>query len=77
MRKALTRRLILPLLVLALLVGFTGIASAESTGPTTEDLATAINVMWMLVAGFLIFFMRPALPWWRPASPAPKTWPTR
>ena len=58
MRKAFTRRLILPLLVLALLVGFTGIASAESTGPTTEDLATAINVMWMLVAGFLIFFMQ-------------------
>ena len=39
-------------------MAFTGIASAQSTGPTTEDLATAINVMWMLVAGFLIFFMQ-------------------
>ena len=39
-------------------MAFTGIASAQSTGPTTEDLATAINVMWMLIAGFLVFFMQ-------------------
>ena len=58
MSKAFLRRLILPLLVLIVLGVFTGIASAESTGPTTEELATAINVMWMLVAGFLIFFMQ-------------------
>ena len=58
MSKAFLRRLILPLLVLIVLGVFTGIASAESTGPTTEELATAINVMWMLIAGFLIFFMQ-------------------
>ena len=58
MPKAFLRRLILPLLVLALLATFTGIASAQSTGPTTDDLATALNVMWMLIAGFLVFFMQ-------------------
>ena len=25
---------------------------------TVADLATAINIMWMLVAGFLVFFMQ-------------------
>jgi Amt family ammonium transporter len=45
-------------LVLALLGIFTGVASAQSAGPSTDELATALNVMWMLLCGFLIFFMQ-------------------
>ena len=56
--KSLFRRLIVPFLVLALLMAFTGVASAQSADPMTEELATAINVMWMLMAGFLVFFMQ-------------------
>ncbi|MBK9095292.1 MAG: hypothetical protein IPM84_21545 [Anaerolineae bacterium] len=42
-----------------------------------NDPAIGLNVMWMLIAGFLVFFMQAALPWWRLVSPAPKMWRTR
>ena len=37
MPKSFLRRLIVPLVVLALLAAFTGVASAQSAGPTTKN----------------------------------------
>ncbi len=51
------RRLAVPMLVLGLLAAFSGVAFAQE-GPPTSELAEAINVMWMLIAGFLVFFMQ-------------------
>ena len=58
MLKALSRRVMLPLLVVILVLSFGGVASAQSTQPPNEELATAINILWMLVGGFLVFFMQ-------------------
>jgi ammonium transporter, Amt family len=58
MSKSLLKRLILPLMVLVILIVFGGVAFAQSASPTNDELATALNVMWMLLAGFLIFFMQ-------------------
>ena len=58
MSKALLRRITVPLSVLVLLLAFVGVASAQSDGPTTDELSTAINVMWLMLAGFLVFFMQ-------------------
>ena len=58
MFKTLLRRLVVPLLVLVMLLSLGGVAFAQGTDPTNGDLATAINVMWMLLAGFLVFFMQ-------------------
>jgi len=57
MWKGILRRLSIPLLVSVLFLAFTGIASAQE-GPTNAELANAINIMWMLLAGFLVFFMQ-------------------
>ena len=35
-----------------------GIASAQSDGPSTKELGDSINILWMLIAGFLVFFMQ-------------------
>jgi ammonium transporter, Amt family len=35
-----------------------GVASAQGDGPTTKELGDGINIMWMLIAGFLVFFMQ-------------------
>ena len=35
-----------------------GIASAQSDGPSTKELGDSINILWMLFAGFLVFFMQ-------------------
>lgn len=51
------RRLAIPMLVLGLMAAFSGVAFAQE-GPPTSELAEAINVMWMLIAGFLVFFMQ-------------------
>src|SRR5512141_2273193 len=58
MLRALSRRVVVPVLALILLLAFGGVASAQGTGPTNDELSTAINVMWMLLCGFLIFFMQ-------------------
>jgi Amt family ammonium transporter len=58
MSKTLLRRLSVPLLVLMVLAVFAGVASAQDNGPSNQDLATAMNIMWMLLAGFLVFFMQ-------------------
>ena len=57
MWKGILRRLSIPLLVSVLFLAFSGIAFAQE-GPQTAELATAINIMWMLLAGFLVFFMQ-------------------
>jgi Amt family ammonium transporter len=41
-----------------LLLAICGIASAQDGGPSTKDLGESINIMWMLLAGFLVFFMQ-------------------
>ena len=58
MFKTLLRRLVVPLLVLVMLLSLGGVAFAQGTDPTNGELATAINIMWMLLAGFLVFFMQ-------------------
>ncbi len=44
--------------VMAVLLTVSGSAWAQSDGPTNKDLGEGINVMWMLIAGFLVFFMQ-------------------
>ncbi len=51
------RRLSIPLLVSVLFLACSGIAFAQD-GPPTAELVEAINIMWMLIAGFLVFFMQ-------------------
>ncbi len=51
------RRLAIPMLVLGLMAAFSGVAFAQE-GPPTSELAEALNIMWMLIAGFLVFFMQ-------------------
>lgn len=41
-----------------LLLAICGIASAQDSGPSTKDLGESINIMWMLLTGFLVFFMQ-------------------
>lgn len=56
--KFLSRRwffLILPFLLAAV---FATPAFAQDGGPTTADAITDINVMWMIMCGFLVFFMQ-------------------
>lgn len=51
------RRLSVPLLVGVLFLAFNSIVFAQEDPPTSE-LVEAINIMWMLIAGFLVFFMQ-------------------
>jgi uncharacterized membrane protein YccF (DUF307 family) len=47
--------------------------TAASVAVQTKDNTTAINIMWMLLAGFLVFFMQAGLPWWKRDLPGPRT----
>jgi Amt family ammonium transporter len=58
MSKRVIKRWAVCLWGLALLLSMCGIASAQSDGPTAKDLGESINIMWMLIAGFLVFFMQ-------------------
>ncbi len=59
MSRKLGLRFIIPLGALVLMLAVTGIASAQGEEPpTVEFLGNAINIMWVLVAGFLVFFMQ-------------------
>lgn len=56
--------LAMPLLVLTLLIATTGAVLAQdkpdlaAVSSTVSDATTSLNVMWMLIAGFLVFFMQ-------------------
>ncbi len=52
------RKLIVPGIVMVLVFVVTGIANAQSGGPTVNDLVTSTNIMWTFIAGFLVFFMQ-------------------
>ncbi len=58
MRKLSVRSLAVPVFVLFLILVINGIASAQSSGPSTDDLATSTNIMWTFITGFLVFFMQ-------------------
>lgn len=65
MKRSTLFRISLLLFVVALLFGAVGVAFAEGEPPdvsalaaTTDDAVVSINVMWMLIAGFLVFFMQ-------------------
>jgi Amt family ammonium transporter len=59
MPRAIFRRSIPLLLVVILLLATSGVASAQGDEPfTTDDLAYSINTMWVLISGFLVFFMQ-------------------
>jgi Amt family ammonium transporter len=40
------------------LLAMSGIAIAQGSGPEVKELGESINILWMLVAGFLVFFMQ-------------------
>ena len=51
----------LPLLVVALTFAFATPAFAQDGGPTggeVADITLSLNVMWMIIGGFLVFFMQ-------------------
>jgi ammonium transporter, Amt family len=58
MLRRVRRRVAVPLGTVVFLLVVCGIASAQSDGPTNKDLGESINIMWMLIAGFLVFFMQ-------------------
>jgi ammonium transporter, Amt family len=53
-------RLAIPLLVVAMMLVFVTPAFAQGDGPTEElaDISLSINVMWMILGGFIVFFMQ-------------------
>jgi ammonium transporter, Amt family len=58
MRRKGPRRLIAPAIAMALMFTVNGIAAAQTNGPTNAELAVATNILWTLLAGFLVFFMQ-------------------
>ena len=58
MSRRMVRPLVISLLVTVLFAMATGMASAQGEPPSTEFLGNAINVLWVLLAGFLVFFMQ-------------------
>jgi ammonium transporter, Amt family len=58
MSRRMVRPLVISLLVTVLLAMATGMASAQGEPPSNEFLGNAINVLWVLLAGFLVFFMQ-------------------
>jgi hypothetical protein len=40
------------------LLAISGIASAQGDGPTNKELGESLNILWLLLAGFLVFFMQ-------------------
>jgi Amt family ammonium transporter len=46
------------MLVIGLMVLIPSIAFAQDDAPSASDLAKSINTMWVLIAGFLVFFMQ-------------------
>jgi ammonium transporter, Amt family len=58
MRRAWLRKLLVPGIVMFLVFVVNGIAAAQTSGPTIADLATATNIMWTFITGFLVFFMQ-------------------
>ena len=59
-------RWLIPLAIVVMMFSFVGSAMAQSSQPpdvsavaaTTNDTTTSVNVLWTLVAGFLVFFMQ-------------------
>jgi ammonium transporter, Amt family len=43
---------------LVFLLAMSGIASAQSDGPSGKELGESINILWMFLAAFLVFFMQ-------------------
>ena len=59
MRRPFLKKLIVPSIAMVLMFVVNGIAQAQTaTGPTTAELATATNIMWTFITGFLVFFMQ-------------------
>ncbi len=40
------------------LLAVSGIASAQDNGPGVKEMGDSINIMWLLITGFLVFFMQ-------------------
>jgi Amt family ammonium transporter len=58
MLKRILQRLAILACALLIMQALSGVAWAQSDGPTNKEIGESINVMWMLVAGFLVFFMQ-------------------
>lgn len=52
------RRLAVPLGIMAFLLLSGSAAMAQGDAPTAKDVGESLNIMWMLIAGFLVFFMQ-------------------
>jgi len=48
----------LTMLVTGLMMLFPSLVSAQEDGQTVADLAVSLNTVWVLIAGFLVFFMQ-------------------
>ena len=46
------------MLIVGVTLLFPAVAFAQDDVPTMEELAKSINTMWVLIAGFLVFFMQ-------------------
>ena len=59
MSKARIIRLLIPLLVFAVLLLSSGTAAAQGDAPPENtDWGVALDTVWVLLAGFLVFFMQ-------------------
>ncbi len=57
-RKRFWRLFSLTMLVTGLMMLFPSLASAQGDGVTLDSLAVSLNTVWVLIAGFLVFFMQ-------------------
>ena len=71
------RRLLSLIFALAFMLMITaGTAHAQGPGgPDNATLGTAITVLWILIASFLVFFMQAGFAMWKAASVGLKTRP--
>jgi Amt family ammonium transporter len=58
MWKCKAHRCVILIGVMACMLAMSDVASAQNNAPTNKDLGESINIMWMLIAGFLVFFMQ-------------------
>ena len=60
MNKTKKWRIVLPFVIVALMMVLATPVFAQDGGPGAEisDINLSINIMWMIVSGFLVFFMQ-------------------
>ena len=69
-------RILLPLVVVALMLMFATPVFAQDGGPGEEvaDITLSLNIMWMILGGFLVFFMQAGFALVETGLPATRMW---